>query len=287
MNKMDLIKRILRNQTKDINKTTLARSICDTFPMYFTDVEATRKTISRLLNKKEELFRGNGSNVLVVGDLHAPFTHKDYLTFLKAQYKRFNCGKVVFIGDIVDNHAMSFHEVNADGYSAGEELIKAREILKGYYKAFPKAVVTIGNHGLLPFRKASANGISRHILKDPSEIWQSPKGWTWKDQVIIDNVRYVHGTAMGKANKLAPSTGMSTVLGHWHSLAYVEYHANFATRVFSMQVGCGIDYKSYAYEYGKAFKDKPMLSCGIVFKGTEAMVVPMKLNTQEQSNKRT
>jgi len=226
------------------------------------------------------------SNVLVVGDLHAPFTHRFYLDFLIEQYKRFYCDKVVFIGDIVDNHAMSFHEVNVDGYSAGEELMRARRVLKPFYEAFPTATVVLGNHDNLPFRKASATGISRHVLKQPNEIWETPIGWDWKDELFVDGVRYAHGTGMGKADKLSMATATSTVLGHWHSESYVKYHANHFTRVFSMQTGTGIDYKSYAYEYGKTFKFKPMLSCGIVWDGIEAIVVPMKLNIQEKSNKR-
>ena len=48
-------------------------------------------------------------NVLVIGDIHEPFTLEGYLEFCKEQYDRFNCDTVVFIGDIIDNAFSSFH----------------------------------------------------------------------------------------------------------------------------------------------------------------------------------
>jgi hypothetical protein len=35
-----------------------------------------------------------------------------------------------FIGDIIDNHYSSYHESDPDGYSAGEELDRAIDMIK-------------------------------------------------------------------------------------------------------------------------------------------------------------
>lgn len=43
-------------------------------------------------------------NVLVIGDLHAPFIKEGYLEFCKEIYIKHNCNEVVFMGGIVDSH---------------------------------------------------------------------------------------------------------------------------------------------------------------------------------------
>ena len=51
----------------------------------------------------------DGDNrVLVIGDVHAPFTRKDYLQFCIDTYRKYKCNMVVFIGDIIDSHFGSF-----------------------------------------------------------------------------------------------------------------------------------------------------------------------------------
>ena len=57
------------------------------------------------------------SRILAVGDIHIPFNHKDYLKHCLKMYKKHKCNKVVFMGDVVDNHAISYHESENDGGS--------------------------------------------------------------------------------------------------------------------------------------------------------------------------
>ena len=68
---------------------------------------------------------------------------------------------------------------------------------------------------------------------------------------------------------------MSAVIGHAHSYLGVKYNANPRNIVFGMNVGCGIDIDAYAMRYGKYFKLKPTLGCGVVISKTEAYSVPM------------
>ena len=58
-------------------------------------------------------------NVLVIGDLHEPFCLDGYLEWCQEQYETFNCIQVIFMGDILDNLAFSYHEHAPDGMSAG------------------------------------------------------------------------------------------------------------------------------------------------------------------------
>ena len=79
------------------------------------------------------------NRVLVVGDLHEPFCLDGYLDFCKEQYAINNCNRVVFIGDIIDNHYSSYHESSADGMGGKYELDQAIKKLKPWYDAFPDA----------------------------------------------------------------------------------------------------------------------------------------------------
>ena len=130
--------------------------------------------------------------VLHIGDLHLPFCHPKYLSFVKKQYKKWKCNKVVFAGDMYDYHAMSYHESWPDGLSAGDELRLTQKMVKPWYKAFPKAFITTGNHDAIPARKAVTYNIPKFLLKDQSEVYNTPK-WKWVTEVVIDDVMYLHG----------------------------------------------------------------------------------------------
>ena len=49
-------------------------------------------------------FNNKESRVLVIGDLHAPFDLDSYFDHCVEVYERYNCNRVVFIGDVIDNH---------------------------------------------------------------------------------------------------------------------------------------------------------------------------------------
>ena len=85
-------------------------------------------------------------NILVIGDLHAPFCHKNYLKFCQRIHKYFKCAEVVHIGDLVDNHSISYHEHSPELWSPLKEMEKTDKVLKQWFKAFPKLKLCKGNH---------------------------------------------------------------------------------------------------------------------------------------------
>ena len=95
--------------------------------------------------------------------------------------------------------------------------------------------------------------------------------------MIIDGCWYVHGTAMGHCAALVEKTGQSMAMAHWHSDLYSSYFVSRAYRSFALAVGCGIDHKAYSMAYGKPFKKKPALGCGVVRGGIEAEAIPCPL----------
>jgi len=221
------------------------------------------------------------SNVLVIGDTHLPFVHKHYLDFVKEVQWKCKCKQVVHIGDLVDNHSISYHEIDPDGWSPKYEMEKVDEQLVDWFKAFPELKLCRGNHDSLVDRKGKTVGLPKRCFMPYRDIWGLPKGWQDDFEFIIDGVLYKHGT--GFSGQYAHVTAaersrQSTVIGHTHSSGGVEYIASSRDCIFGMQVGCGIDRKSYAFAYGKDFARKPILGCGVVTdNGRFAQFFPMGL----------
>lgn len=212
-------------------------------------------------------------NVLVIGDLHLPFTLDGYLEHCIKVYKKYNCDTVVFIGDILDLHFTSYHETSTEGYGATQEHDLSVKMLRKWYKAFPKAYVTIGNHDALIYRKAMSAGISKRWIQNYSQVLGTP-GWEWVTDVVIDDVLYTHGTT--NAYTKAKQNLISTVQGHLHSQAGIQFYVGAKSRIFGFQIGCGVDMKSYAMEYGRNFP-KPVISCGVVIEGLHPYLEVMDL----------
>lgn len=211
------------------------------------------------------------ARILCVGDLHEPVTRKGYLNFCQDLYREWNCNQVVFIGDIVDWSAISFHVNNPEAPGPHDEYKLALLGVQKWYKAFPKAIVTIGNHCARPKRVAEANSIPAKFLRNYADLWQTPK-WKWVISTIIDDVYYCHGHKKGggktPAWNLAGKMGMSVCLGHFHSKGGVNWSANPLRRWFGMDIGCGIDDTAYAFAYASEQATRSILSAGVILDGT-------------------
>ena len=204
------------------------------------------------------------NRILAIGDLHEPFCLDGYLEFCIDTYRKYNCNKVIFIGDVIDNHYSSYHESDPDGMSGGDELKFAIKKIKKWYDTFPIADVTIGNHDRLIMRKAMTGNIPAIWIKEYKDVLGTPN-WNFVDRVVYDDVQYVHGEA-GTARRKAASDMMSTVQGHLHTSLYTEWIVGAKYRIFGTQVGCGIDHDSYALAYAKRGK-KPAIGCAVIIGG--------------------
>lgn len=215
----------------------------------------------------------NPQNVLVIGDLHLPFTHPGYLEHCVSTAARFDCGSTVFIGDLADFHYSSFHAVEPESTGPATEYERMLASLRDWQQAFPIAKITYGNHDLIPFRKGFAGGLSQNMMKSWRDLFAAPWGWTFAEKFIIDGVMYTHGTTSAIPRMVG--SRLSVVQGHLHSQQYVHWSQAERDRLFAMQVGCGIDNDSWAFAYGKSFVKKPVLGCGVVLDaGRVPLVIP-------------
>ena len=218
------------------------------------------------LTKKER-------RILVVGDIHAPFTLDGYLEFCKEVYDKYLCNQVIFIGDILDNHYSSYHETDPNGLSGGDELDIAIAQVAQWSEAFPVADVIIGNHDRLIMRKAFSSAVPKEWIKSYNEVLGT--NWNWTERIVYDNVQFVHGEG-GTARTKARNDMMSTVSGHIHTQAYCEWLVGRNFKVFGMQVGCGIDASSYAAAYARNFR-RQAIGCRVVLGGHTAINCLMEL----------
>lgn len=200
-------------------------------------------------------------NVLVIGDLHEPFCLDSYLNFALEQYDKYSCNQVIFIGDVVDNHFSSYHETSADGMGGADELEYAIKRIARWYNAFPNAKVIIGNHDRIIMRKAQTSAIPSKWIKSYKEVLEVPN-WEFLERYEQDGVQYIHGEG-GTARTKCRADMMNSVQGHLHTQAYCEHYVGKKFRVFGMQVGCGINHKSYAMAYAKYGK-RPAVGVGVV-----------------------
>lgn len=218
--------------------------------------------------------------VLAIPDMHHPFSHPDTLAFLKWMKKKYMPDVVVCLGDEVDMCALSDYDSDPDGYSAGHELQQAILHLKDYYELFPNVKVCTSNHTARPFKRAYKSGIPRAFIRDYAEFLQAPPGWRWSDQHEVDGILYEHGEGQSGnqgAIKAAIANMNSTVIGHLHSDAGIQYLANDKHLIYGFNVGCLLDRHAYAAAYGKHMKKKPILGAGVITKGVP-MFVPMILD---------
>ncbi len=234
-----------------------------------------RPRLKGKIKKAYENLITDQQRILVIGDLHEPFCLDGYLDFCKETYQKHNCNKVIFIGDVIDCHFSSYHESSDGAMGGGDELELSIKKLKRWYKAFPEADVTLGNHDRIIIRKAQSSNIPSKWIKEFSEVLETPK-WNFVTEVYYDGVRYVHGDKSGKARMAAKRDMVSTVSGHYHTDFYCEWMFGKTRAIFGMAVGCGIDSKSYAMGYMQGGK-KEAIGVGIVIGGHTAFNVKMHL----------
>ncbi len=220
----------------------------------------------------------SNKSILIISDLHTPYHHRDAIAFLKAVKSKYNPDRVILSGDEVDYHSISFHDSDPDLMSPGDELDAAIKALKPLYKLFPKAQVLESNHGSLIMRKALTNGLSRRFFRDPGQILEAPKGWSWHLNITLklpDGTHcYFHHSKGVNAKKNSQAMGMSFVQGHHHETFELSFWGNPNALLFGMTVGCLVNDKSLAMAYNKNNLKRPILGCGYI-KDSKPFLIPM------------
>ena len=226
--------------------------------------------------------------ILIISDLHAPYTHRDAIPFLSAIKDKYDPDKIINIGDELDFHAMSFHPSDASLYSAGDELKAGREVLWKIEELFPKTTLVESNHGSMAYRKAHYTGIPKEFLR-PYKKMLDVKHWNWVDDIelILPNKQpcLFRHQIVANARTAMTNKMMSIVQGHFHDKFEVVFHGNGERLNFGMTVGCLIDDASMAFAYNKNFPKRPVIGLGMIIDSLPHLI-PMVLNRKGRWNGR-
>lgn len=94
----------------------------------------TRPRLNDNMGDYVATLKNKDRRVLIIGDLHEPFTLDGYFQHCKMIKDKYNCNEIVFIGDVIDSHFSSFHTTDPDGLGAGRELKFAIDRLKKWLR---------------------------------------------------------------------------------------------------------------------------------------------------------
>jgi len=220
------------------------------------------------------------SVILAVGDIHAPFMHRDAVAFLRAMSRELKPTQTILMGDVADQHCLSRFVRNPSGLSGGHEFKAARRQLAPLYDLFPKVAVCWGNHDRRLYDRAAEVGIPEETIQPMAGVLEHPDAWEWRDRWEFDGVTFEHGTGWSGAQahvKAATANMGPVVIGHIHAHAGVAYIANRKHLFWGFNVGCLIDHESYAFAYAKSISSKPIVGVGVIENGVPRFV-PMVLS---------
>ena len=218
--------------------------------------------------------------IYCLSDPHFPYHHVDSFAFHKAVKKKYRPDKIICLGDELDNHKGSFHEHIPDLPSWEDELQKGIDCIHELEAIFPKMDVLESNHGSLWFRKASAAGLPRRLLRSYEEVLGT-KQWKWHFDLIVKMSNgqpvYFHHSKSVNCLKTSQSMGMCAVQGHHHNLFSIQYWATPLGLYWALQLSCMADKDSLAQSYGKNNLQRPIVGNGIILNG-QPKLLPMVLN---------
>lgn len=223
--------------------------------------------------------------LLLFADTHYPYEHPDSYEFLKAVKKEYKPTEVFHLGDLVDNHAISYHENVPELYSAGDEIEATMFAVQELGSIFPKMTILTGNHDKLPVRKARTAGLPSRYIKDLKEVFNMPKGWIWKieDKIQMNDGRtlWVKHNLSKNVLEVAKYYNCCFASGHFHETIIVDSLQDYKYDVWGAIVGCLVDDKSLAMEYNKGNMKRPQLGCTIVQNGIPKLI---RMHVDEDNN---
>ncbi len=210
--------------------------------------------------------------ILFFSCIHAPFSHPDYLVFLKEMKKTYKPTRIINLGDTLDFHSLSYHESDPEAPGSQDEFTWAKEELQGgLMELFPDMDIMASNHTDIPYRKARSANIPSFFMKNMGTALNAPEGWKYhKDLTLVmpdgREVLFCHGRGANVVNS-SKTIGKSIVQGHHHSKFSTTYYGAADNLKFGTQCCSLIDNDKYAFRYNKTHAQQPLLGAGMLLNG--------------------
>ena len=200
---------------------------------------------------------------------HIPYQHPDYLDFCISLQKKWNCGTIIHIGDILDFQSTTYHTPHPDGLSPYYELEIAKLEIENWNKAFPVMTVLMGNHDRRISRKLFDSQISAQWQFSLNEVLNVK--WDFKTDHEFNGIYFCHGEG-ASARVTALQKQMSSVQGHRHSESYIDFPAK---NLFAVQTAIGIDRKALAFEYAKVDPKEWLIGATVILNSKTPIIEKM------------
>lgn len=217
---------------------------------------------------------GSKDNYLVISDLQIPFEAAGALSFCKRLQKEFRIPEdnILCVGDETDQYFGGLWKKSPEAKHTPEsEISETIEKLKEWYSSFPKMKLAISNHGTRWARKAFFAEIPSQLIREYREVLQAPKSWIWQQSWLFKNIKHpfrmIHG--MGYSGKdghrnAAMDAGISTIIGHLHSFAAIDYIVTDHLNIWAANSGSLINFETYAFEYAREARHKPTIGTSVI-----------------------
>lgn len=208
----------------------------------------------------------------LIGDTQFPAVHPGYLDFCLDVFDAWGgADEVVHMGDLVDLHNQSFHDMHPEMPGPVQEWEQAVKLTTLWHDHFKNVIVLRGNHDERALRVGAKMGVPEIFFRPMADLWNTPT-WQYVHEHVSQGVLFVHGHGGGGGehpayNYLKKINDYSVSMGHFHTRAGIKWLVGPLSRRFGMDVGCGVDRLHPAMQYDKHNPLKPVLACAVVKDG--------------------
>ena len=211
--------------------------------------------------------------ILAIGDVHSPWTAKEFLPALIKTTKQYRPDSFIIGGDLIDSLAINNHGAPADAPDATTEFKLAQKSIRSIADVIGNKPCRyiVANHEMRITRMASTLRIPSMCIKTLQEIFILPKHWQLAREFIVDGVYYTHFKS-GTPGRLALSMGMPAMQFHQHSKFSLEYFTTASRTLWQAQGGSWADEDTLAFAYAKDTLQKSVRGFFIVDHGVPLMI---------------
>lgn len=204
-----------------------------------------------------------------------PYEHKRTFEFLADTAATFKPDRFVCTGDLLDMYSVSIYPKSpSHPDSWPDELKKGRKKIKRLGQLFPDLEVCESNHDDRAYKKSRIAGVPREFLIPYKEVIGAPKAWKWHRDLTLtvdatrEQIFFAH-TKAGGSLTCAKELGMTTVLGHQHTLFGAHSFKPVRKRrpVWGVDCGCLVSDKGSPFSYNKTYRGRPVTGCFIIAEG--------------------
>ena len=213
--------------------------------------------------------------ILTIPDTHFPFCRKSLFKDLRSIIKDTKPDLIVHMGDLVDLHAISRHQPEADSYGAVTEIAKARNCIKDLASIIGKIPVKMcmGNHDTRIFKQATTVRIPAEAIKPYKDLFSVPASWSIQEEHIVDNIVFLHGKSPVR-HKVSLNYGMSSVQGHYHTMLGIEYTASSTRMLWSAFAGAAADDAAFSMRYAVGAVNKSAYGFIFIDNKSPRIIIP-------------